>query len=1407
MLPKQKVFVYLNCVPIKMSKTNRPALDWTPNTELGMRFEDWKSQVEDEVLLASGDGKKAAYLCSFVIVCSGKEGKRILETEGLSEEKEDYKKIFTALEKHVKPQDEEISAAGQYPFLRQGEKTLSEFYTEVETVVNKMNMADASQKLIRNALLVGLNNKEIFEECMEKTGATLTAKEVLEIATKIEKRRLMLQRLGEVSNQKLAQSAMQLGAGETAVNAVHAKGGQKPAGKKQDCNYCTRKHPPGKQNCPARDSECHVCQKKGHWAAKCRSRKELEKAKKAGQQEEKAAKPWQKGKPSWKKGKTHMVDVDDDSDSDEIVLESIQVEQRELQISSVEDSQKEIFTQVKLPGDTGQMKLSVKVDIGAGGNVMPLRVFRKMHPSMLDENRTPVGLASPHTRLTAYNGGPIPCYGALTAEMGWKPTDGGPAKTIESRWYVADTPGPAILGLPSCRKLGVVTLNCALEVEQPPLSTPKVAVIKSTEDLIQQYPDQFKGIGRFPGEYKIHLKEGAQPVVHGQRKCPIAMKPKVKEELDKMVQMQVITPTDEPTDWVSSLAYAWKESGDIRICLDPRDLNKCIRRDHHRVPTVEEVAHEFAGSKFFTKLDARHGYWSVVLDQESSLLTTFLSPFGRYRFLRLPFGLVCSQDVFQKRMDQILEKCRGCIGIADDITVHGKTEEEHDENLHQLMAVAKKWGLVFNPKKTHVKSKMVKFFGCLYDEHGVHPDPAKVADVQGMESPTNITKLQEFLGMATFLSPFIAGLSALTAPLRQLLKKENEFTWDATFEAAFQKVKDAVAKNTTLKYFDTNKPVTIQVDASQDGLGAALVQEDGPVAFASKALTDTECRYANIEREMLAVVFGIKRFHTYVYGRNFTVESDHKPLEAIATKNLADTPARLQRMLLNIQGYDYLLKYRPGKEMLLADALSRYQPQPGKQIALDVAIHFTNITEDLKSSFQVEFSTDPTMKALMETIIDGWPENIKEVPKALRPYWMMRASLSVEDGLILKGEALVIPPKHRERVLKNLHKSHQGITKTQLLAKNMVYWPGYTKDIEAEGKSCEACMRFQAKNAATPMEPTPPPSRPWQVVASDLFSFDGHEYLVVGDYYSKMFFHRKYPTSQVGSEKTIMFLKEIFSEHGIPETLRTDNGGQYASYQFKEFCKAWNISHITSSPHYPQSNGFAEGGLVKTVKKALQRARYSGSDQYLALLDMRATPVDAHLPSPAEMLYQRKVRTTIPGKIRDTNPSSQEIRSRLEEKALQQKEYKDRSAKPLAPLYAGQPVAWYCTIKRIWIPAKVLKKLPNDSYLIQSQDGTQYRRTRQHLKERGVRAPRDVEDETQLRPRPPWNLPVRSPLVRAVAPGDVATDTAAESPTAAVEQPTAAPAAVPPRRSSRVSQPPSRLTLNPRDKFHMSVCE
>ena len=280
--------------------------------------------------------------------------------------------------------------------------------------------------------------------------------------------------------------------------------------------------------------------------------------------------------------------------------------------------------------------------------------------------------------------------------------------------------------------------------------------------------------------------------------------------------------------------------------------------------------------------------------------------------------------------------------------------------------------------------------------------------------------------------------------------------------------------------------------------------------------------------------------------------------------------------MLCLQGYDFTICYCPGKEMAIPDTLSQFSPWPGPDLPLAIAIHHAHIMPDCKEAFQQAFVNDPEMQALADLIVTGWPEDIKEVPHPLHPYWQCREILTIKDSLVLQGEALIIPPAKRERVLHQLHQFHQGIMRSQLHTHGSFFWPSINKAIEEVVCKCEAHTWFQSQNAAAPLTPTPTPSCPWQMCATDIFTLKGVDHLVVGDFYSKMIFVQHIPPGQSNANKVVSLLKEMFSEHGIPKVLCFDNGPQYASAQFANFCISWGISHETSSLHYPQSNGFAK---------------------------------------------------------------------------------------------------------------------------------------------------------------------------------------------------------------------------------------
>ena len=477
--------------------------------------------------------------------------------------------------------------------------------------------------------------------------------------------------------------------------------------------------------------------------------------------------------------------------------------------------------------------------------------------------------------------------------------------------------------------------------EAPIYHEPDTVSCKTVEDLKKLYPNSFDRLCSLKGEYNIRIDPTVKPATHARRKVPIESKEAIDKELDYLIEEEIITEQVEPTPWVSSVTFPMKPNGEVRVCLDPSNLNKAIIREHHKPMTVEEIAHKLAGATVYTKADALKAFLQIHLTHEASLLMTFNSRRGCLHFLRMPFGAKMSQDVFQLWMDAILKQCPGVIGIHDDMVIFGVDQEDHDANLINLLNVCQKEGLVLNSKKLELQRERVTFFGAEYSTLGMHPDPKKVQGITEMTVPMDKQQLQSFLGMVNYMGTFIPNLSHHTELLRAMLKKDNTFHWEEQQTRSFQKIKELIAKanEMPLRYYNRTKPVKVQADASLRGLeGACLIQEhkgeDQPIAFASKSLMDAETRYANIERELLAIIFACQQFSTYLLGRSFIAESDHKPLEMIAMKNLTNAPPHLQRMLLELQRYDVTIKYRPGAQMQLANALSRCPARASPEIKL-----------------------------------------------------------------------------------------------------------------------------------------------------------------------------------------------------------------------------------------------------------------------------------------------------------------------------------------------------------------------------------------------------------------------------------------------------------------------------------------
>ena len=469
---------------------------------------------------------------------------------------------------------------------------------------------------------------------------------------------------------------------------------------------------------------------------------------------------------------------------------------------------------------------------------------------------------------------------------------------------------------------------------------------------------------------------------------------------------------------------------------------------------------------------------------------------------------------------------------------------------------------------------------------------------------------------------------------------------------------------------------------------------------------------------MLAITFGIKRLHTYLYNRPFTVLSDHKPLEMICNKPITAAPPRLQAMMLAVQDYSFIIKYVPGKDVGLADALSRLpNPENREDVKLDIRIEHVQFTSNKIKDIREATQNDPILNELKETIHSVWPEEVKSLAPTLWEFWSYRDELSVVNGIILKGESVYIPDTHRQGVLENLHTGHLGIVKTQLRASKDVFWPKINQDIEKMCKSCEVCQQYQNTQPAEPLIQTEVPSRPWSTIGTDLFQIEDDHYLITADYYSKFPLVDRIH-KPVTSEKVVNVLKKYCGLLGIPDIIRSDNGPQYTGLPFVKYVEQWGIKHVTSSPRYPRSNGFIER-QVGTVKAVIKKAKEANEDVDLALLRLRTTTVSSKVPRPAELLLQRRIKDTLPSKIHNKDPESDDFKEQLQIRQKTQKEYHDRQARELPPLIPGQTVTYQDVNTGNWFPAMAITKAPEPrSYLIKTTGGHILHRNRVHIREK-----------------------------------------------------------------------------------------
>ena len=527
-------------------------------------------------------------------------------------------------------------------------------------------------------------------------------------------------------------------------------------------------------------------------------------------------------------------------------------------------------------------------------------------------------------------------------------------------------------------------------------------------------------------------------------------------------------------------------------------------------------------------------------------------------------------------------------------------------------------GITLNEEKCDISQNQVKFLGQIIDSNGIHPDPGKVTAVKQINAPTNITELRRFLGMVNQLAKFTPQLSETTKPLRELLSSKNQWLWSDSQQQAFEAVRNMMSSDTILALFDPHRPTQVSADVSSYGLGAVLMQQQPsgewkPISYISRALTTTEQRYAQIEKEALAVTWACERLRDFLTGLQFHIHTDHKPLVPLfTTKGLDELPVRIQRFRLRLMRFSYTVSHIPGKDLTVADTLSRAPTElsnisdEGFQEEVEAFVNLVLqqseivLESQLKDIMEKQLQ-DETCQVLTKYCQSNWPDHHHTASCAKR-YYPVASEISVCNNLLLRSDRIVIPQSLQQQMLAKLHCGHQGITKCRQRARQSIWWPGINKDIDDMIAKCLICCKHKKQNVE-PLKPTPFPEYPWQRVATDLFVWKQTSYLLVVDYYSRYIEIASLRTTN--SRGVIQKLKTVFARHGIPECLVSDNGPQFASQEFQQFSEEYGFEHTTSSPNFPQANGEAERA-VRTVKTLLDKNDYP----LMALLVHRSTPLE-----------------------------------------------------------------------------------------------------------------------------------------------------------------------------------------------------
>ena len=772
------------------------------------------------------------------------------------------------------------------------------------------------------------------------------------------------------------------------------------------------------------------------------------------------------------------------------------------------------------------------------------------------------------------------------------------------------------------------------------------------------------------------------PIKQPVRRPPFHLRGEAQKEVDRMLDHGVIEPSESP--WASPVVLVRKKDGSLRYCIDYRKLNSITRKDSYPLPRIDESLDSLAEMKYFSTLDLASGYWQIGLDEDAKMKSAFCTPNGLYQFKVMPFGLTNAPATFQRLMERILTGLhwQTCLVYIDDIIIFSETFDEHIDHLSEVFARLQSAGLKLKPKKCSIFKTEVAYLGHIVSRDGISTDPEKTKTVENWSTPQTASDVRSFLGLCSYYRRFVPDFATIAKPLTRLTEKNVPFVWSSEEEESWLKLKKLLTSAPVMAYPDSRATFILDTDASQVGIGAVLSQlkdgEEKVIAYGSRVLTKPERQYCITRRELLAVVYFVKYFRHYLYGKKFLLRTDHASLRWI--RNFKEPEGQLARWLEVLDTYDFTLEHRPGAKHGNADAMSRgpcaqcemdhegQKPRRGRRPYLPENVLRpvqtrgrtktqpstvtnwlppTTLSQDEIVKAQ---QADPLLSEVTRWVNDGKRPDFGSIAKEgtdYKFYWGQFDCLKIVGGILIREldlpdstikRQICLPPSMYEEALKSCHSAttagHFGRGKTHANVKYRFLWPGMRRSVNLFVMACDVCAAYKTDGKKRRAEmKSHVTGVPMERICLDIVgpfpeSRNGNKYgLVVTDYFTKYVEVYAIPNQEASTIATVL-TREFFSRYGVPNFLHSDQGTQFESKLFAEVCTLLGITKTRTTPFRPQSDGQSERN-IKTLSRMIAMATKDQHDwdEHLPFLSMayRATPQDSTGLTPNFLMYGREL--------------------------------------------------------------------------------------------------------------------------------------------------------------------------------------